>query len=188
MAELLKYLGANVETANALSSIANTVVAACALFVSMVSLYVATATLRHQRRHNILSVTPIPEVTVADFENSLRVKIRNHGSGPLLIRQVEVSDGSQTLESVIGWMPDLPAGLFWATYAENLKGTSLLPGKEVALIQLDGDDEDPTFVRLRDDCRAALQNLSVTVEFSDVYGTRMEPLMKKLDWFGRHLA
>lgn len=188
MADLLNYLGANVATANAMSSVANTVIAVCALFVSLVSLYVASATLRHQRQHNMLSVTPIPEVTVADFENSLRVKIRNHGSGPLLIRRVEVSDGSQILESVIAWMPDLPAGMFWVTYAENLKGTSLLPGKEVILAQLDGDETDAEYVAMRDECRGLLRKLSVCVEFSDVYGTRMIPLVKKLDWFGRHLA
>lgn len=188
MADLLNYLGANAVTANAVSSIASTVIAVCALFVSLVSLYVASATLRHQRRHNMLSVTPIPEVTVADFENSLRVKIRNHGSGPLLIRRVEVSDGSRIRESVIGWMPDLPPGMFWVTYAENLRGTSLLPGKEVVLVQLDGDEADPKYVRTRDDCRSVLRNLSVQVEFSDVYGTHMVPLVKKLDWFGRHLA
>ena len=83
--ELLNALAKDPNSTNALATVASATIAVAALFVSAVSLFVAYRTLRHQRRHNVLSVKPIPTVMAADHEDSLRVKLRNHGSGPLIV-------------------------------------------------------------------------------------------------------
>lgn len=188
MQELFKFLVENKDTANAIAAVASALVAAIAFVVSVAALCVAHSTLRHQRQHNRLSVTPIPEATVADYENSLRVKLRNHGSGPLIVVDLHVGDGSSTKRTLLDWMPDLPAGRYWTNYAGEICHRSILPGHEIPLIQLDGDPEDPEFADIRDACRLALSRLILKVEFTDVYGTDMKPYRKSLTWFTRHLT
>jgi hypothetical protein len=126
--DLLRVLAKDPNFTNALATVASVVVAMAALFVSAVSLFIGRATLKHQRTHNVLSVKPIPIVTVADHEDSLRIKIRNHGSGPLIVTDLRVSDGTSVEKAIIDWMPDLPDELLWTNFAGPIKDRSLLPG------------------------------------------------------------
>ena len=186
MDALLAYIAQHKETASAYAAIASACAAVFAVLVSMVSVYIARTTLQHQRRHSVLSVTPIPEVTVADYEQSLRVKIGNHGSGPLIIKDFNVGDGTRVEKSIIDWMPELPKGIDWAHFSGNIDKRSILPGHEIVLVQLDGDDTTKPFIVARDMTRTTLQPLTVNVEFTDVYNTPMMPYQKQLSWFGRH--
>jgi hypothetical protein len=184
---ILNYLIENKELANAIATATSAAIAAFALIVSLISAYVAFAALRHQRKHNILSVTPIPEVTVADYEDSLRVKLANHGSGPMIIIDVTIGDGARAQETLLAWMPPLPDGHYWTNYAGNVSGRSVLPGRDIVLLHLDGDAEDRGFSIARDKCRQVLSRLTIDVRYTDVYRTPMHPYRKALAWFGRHL-
>ena len=184
--ELVSLLAKDPNLTNALATAASVFVAGAAFVVSVVALYVAHATLKHQRRHNLLSVRPIPIVTVADYEDSLRIKIRNHGSGPLIVKNVQVADGTSVKESLVDWMPELPTGMAWTTFVGPVKSRSLLPGSEIALLELSGDSADAKFGRARDVVRSALSPLRVVVEYTDIYDSDFEPHTKGLSWFGRH--
>ena len=59
----MKFLIENPEVANALATVFTALTALFALIVSVWTLHI-------QRHHNKISVRPIPEVTVADYENS----------------------------------------------------------------------------------------------------------------------
>lgn len=185
--EALRYLEDNTEVANAIGTASSAAIALLAFIVSLISLYLAVASLRKQSRHNVLTVRPIPEVTVADYEDSLRVKLRNHGSGPLVVKDIHVGDGRSVKKTLLEWMPSLPPGMYWSNYSGEIRGRSILPGGEIVLILLEGDDSAEEFVQVRDACRRILRHLTVNVEYTDVYETHMIPLQKKLDWFGRHL-
>ena len=187
MDAIVEYLIEHKELANAIATVTSAAIAVFALIVSLISAYVAFATLRHQRKHNVLSVTPIPEVTVADYEDSLRVKLANHGSGPMIILDVNIGDGTRVQETLLAWMPDLPSGHYWTNYAGHVANRSLLPGRDIVLVHLDGDADDKEFAAARDRCRAALSRLTVNVQYTDVYRTAMRPYRKGLAWFGRHV-
>jgi hypothetical protein len=92
----LHLIQTDANAANVIATIASAIMAALALIVSIVSVIVSVWNLKIQRHHNVLSVCPLPEVTVADYENSLRVKIRNNGSGPLLIKEMKVTNGNES--------------------------------------------------------------------------------------------
>jgi hypothetical protein len=184
--DLLKILSKDANLTNALATVASVIVALAALVVSAVSLFVGRATLTHQRKHNVLSVRPIPEITVADHEDSLRVKLRNHGSGPLIVTELCVSGGGRVEKALIDWMPDLPDDLFWENFAAPINDRrSLLAGSEIILLELNGDPQNPTFATARDNVRALLSRLTVTVSYTDIYDSCFKAYIRELSWFGR---
>ena len=188
MNELLAYLAKDANLTNALATVASVIIALAAFIISVVSLYVSNAALKIQRHHNVLSVKPIPMVSVADYEDRLTVKILNNGSGPLIIKSVQVKNESQVHESLVDWMPSLPDGMCWATFVGSVKSRSLLPGNEIKLLELTGDHTENEFKEVRDNCRAALCQLTVVLEYTDVYGSAFEFHEKPLTWFGRNLS
>jgi len=188
MNELLAHLAQDANLTNALATVASAIIALAAFIISLVSLYVAHAALKIQRRHNVLSVKPIPMVSVADYEDRLTVKILNNGSGPLIITAVQVKKESQIRESLIAWMPFLSDGMYWETFVGPIKDRSLLPGNEIKLLELIGDHTENEFETARDGCRAALSPLTVVVEYTDVYGTVFPFHEKQLSWFARNLS
>jgi hypothetical protein len=188
MKELSTFLTGNPDWANAIAAIASTAVALLAFVVSAISLYVAHATLKHQRRHNVLSVTPIPHVSVGDYEDRITVRIRNDGTGPLIVKRVSVEDGNQVENALIDWMPALPDGMYWITFVGEMSNRSIAQGREVILLELEGDASDPIFASVRDVVRVALSPLTINIAYTDVYQSRLNPCQKELSWFGRHFA
>lgn len=164
---------------------AGVVIAVLAFVVSAISLLVSVRTLRHQREHNVLSVRPLPEVTVADYEDSLRVKLRNNGSGPMIVKSLVASDGFMTCEALIQCMPDLPRG-HWTHFSHALSNRSLMPGSEIILLELTEDPGEKGFSRSRDLARHALAPLTLSVNYTDVYKSSFASYSKALSWFGRH--
>ena len=186
LGDLVALLAKDPNTTSAVATVASAIAAAFAVVVSVIAVYVSCVTLKHQRRHNELSVRPIPIVTVADFEDSIRVKVRNHGSGPMLIKKVSVSADDQVKHALTEWMPDLPKGMFWTNFVGPVTDRSLLPGGELVLLELSGDDAENLFCAARDATRKALAPLTVTVEYTDIYESDFKPYAKDLSWFARH--
>lgn len=187
MDKLVLLLTTDVDAANAFGAVASAAAAILALFVSCVSVWISVSSARSQRRHNELSVRPLAEVTVADYEDSLRVKLRNNGSGPMIVLAVTVSNGSSTHESLIDWMPALPKGRAWTTFTHALRNRTLQAGAEISLLELTEHDGEKNFSACRDTVRKALAPLTVNVEYTDIYETVMKPCRKPLSWFGRNL-
>ena len=187
MDSLITLLKSDANTANAFGALASAATAILALFVSVLSVWISISSARNQRRHNELSVRPLAEVTVADYEDSLRVKLRNNGSGPMIVQKVKVINGSKAYESLIECMPPLPKERPWNAFSHALSLRSLQAGAEITLLELTEYEAEHEFVICRDEVRAALAPLTVSVEFTDIYGTVMQPYQKPLSWFGRNL-
>jgi hypothetical protein len=177
MQDLLNLLQADPNAANALGALASAAAAFLALVVSFLSVAVSLWALHVQRRHNVLSIRPLPEVTVADFENSLRVKIRNNGAGPMIVSSVAVSDKHETKDSIVEWMPALHAGRPWSTFSHSLKSRTLLAGGEMVLLELTQYEGERDFARSRDPVRKALSELTVKVTYTDVSCLLERPYM-----------
>jgi hypothetical protein len=188
MEELIALLKSDSNAANAFGALASAAAAFLALLVSAISVGISVWAVRSERRHSALSVRPLAEIAVADYENCLRVKLRNHGTGPMLITAVTVSDGAEARPSLIEWMPPLPKERAWNNFAGNTAGSSLSPGAEIILLELEEHENERGFGTCRDLVRAALANLTVNVEYTDIYNAVMPPHRKALSWFGRHVA
>jgi hypothetical protein len=179
MIDFLTTLEQRPDLANALATIASTLIAVIAFAVSLWSLGL-------QRHHNVLSLRPLPWIDVDDYEDSLSVTMKNHGPGPLIITEIAVTSGAEAKGSIIDWMPDLPEGAFWTTFVGSVdQPRSLPPAGELCLLKFDGNHDEDSFVRMRDDCRMRLASLTVRVHYTDVYGSRLSPTTRELSWFGR---
>lgn len=185
MDALILLLRSDPNAANAFGALASAATAFLALLVSAISVGISVWAVRSQRKHNELSVRPLAEVTVADFENSLRVKLRNNGTGPMIVSKVDVSNGSSVKPSVIEWMPDLPAGRPWTTFSHALRDRTLQPGSEIILLELTEYKKEQNFAQCRDKVRAALAPLTVSVYCTDVFNNPLPARVKDLSWFGR---
>ncbi|WP_353395966.1 hypothetical protein [Hydrogenophaga sp. 5NK40-0174] len=186
MTELIALLKTDANAVNAFGALASAIAAFLALVVSGISVWIALRAMSAQQKHNELSVRPLAEVTVADYENSLRVKVRNNGTGPMIITAVQVSDGTDLKACVVEWMPPLPAGRPWNTFSHELKDRTLQPGSEIVLLELTEYDGERNYAACREAVRAALAPLTISVSYTDVYNKAMPVRVKQLSWFGRH--
>jgi hypothetical protein len=187
MDTLVNLLKSDANAANAFGALASAAAAFLALFVSGFSVWISVWSARTQRKHNELSVRPLAEVTVADYENSLRVKLRNNGTGPMIVTAVTVSNGVMTKNCLIDWMPSLPGGRLWNNFTHALHHRTLQSGAEIVLLELTEHDGERNFSKCRDLVRKTLAPLTVNVEYTDIYESVMRPCRKPLSWFGRHV-
>ena len=184
MNELIALLKSDANAANAFGALASAAAASFALLVSVISVGISIFAVKTERRHNELSVRPLAEITVGDYEQSLRVKLRNHGIGPMIATAMIVSDGETTKDTIVDWMPKLPGGRKWTNFA-GASDRTLSPGGEIVLLELTEKDGEEGFAACRELVRKALARLTVTVEYTNIYNTVMPPRQKKLEWFGR---
>lgn len=188
MEALIALLKADTNAANAFGALASAAAAILALVVSVISVWISVRTAKMQQVHNALTVRPLAEVTLANYENSLRVRVHNNGVGPLILNAINVSDGRTTLPSLIEWMPELPGGRPWNDYSKNFQQRSLAVGTFLTLIELTERESETYFSDCRDLVRRSLEPLAVTVEYTDIYGTTMPSVQKSLNWFGVNKA
>ena len=183
---LLEYLKQNQDVASAVAALTSAAAAVIALLISLIAVLVAWRTASQQRKHNKLSVRPIPEITVADYEDSLRVKLRNHGAGPLLINSFSAVFQGSSCKSLIDCMPDLN-GRHWTNFSGTIDGRTLLPGKEIVLVELTAEPKEVNFSTPRDLARLALSETQIFVSYSDIYESEFPQYTKSLSWFRRNL-
>jgi hypothetical protein len=142
-----------------------------------------------QIRHNRKSVLPIGHISVGDYENKLFVRLWNHGVGPMIVENVQVTiteTGQQISDRIIGAMPELPGDYPWTNFVGNISGRAISAKDSIILIQLDGDPDNDAFNKIRTEVRKALAPLSVKVEYKNIYDQGM-PARRDLNWFARNL-
>jgi hypothetical protein len=121
---------------------------------------------------------------MGDYEGHVFVRLNSEGAGPMIIDNVSVRD-IETKEEVGSSLIELmPSGITWETFVRDIRGRALRPDKDILLISLVGDPDDPKFIISRDEVRRALSRLSVRVEFHSVYDEK-SAAERALDWFGR---
>jgi hypothetical protein len=138
-----------------------------------------------QDHHNRLTQRPYPFLALADYEEKLRVKFVNDGSGPFIIKRVRVCRGNECKNDLLAWMEAPPEGIFWKSYTSMFEGRALLPNNEIILLELEGKPSDINFVQFRDQCRERLRHLRVLLEYTDSYGQKYDLYTRDLEWFGR---
>lgn len=179
MQDFISFLTANHDLVAAVTAVA-------ALLVSTVSIILAIFNMTTQRTHNRKSLMPIAHVRLGDYENRLFVQLHNDGIGPMLIDNIVVSKSrgrSKKQPSFLGLVPALPPGILWSTFVTDLSGRALTAGKDIMILLLEGDPSDQKFLAARQSLRQALADLRIVVRYRDIYGHKMPPTRRDLDWF-----
>ena len=160
-----------------------------AVITSSISIFFASFSLSQKKHHDRLSVSPIPRIGMGDYQNKQFVSIENNGVGPLIISSLHILKDGKRLESrLIDNMPQLPNGLYWTTFTGNVARRSIFPGNSITLIEIYGDEDNGTYGLFRDKLREVLSNLTLRLEYTDIYGSKFPPEVTSLKWFGRHGA
>jgi hypothetical protein len=183
MDDLVSFLTANHDLVAAITAVA-------ALVVSTISIFLAIFNMTTQRTHNRKSLMPIAHVRLGDYENRLFVELHNDGIGPMLIDTIAVSKSrgwSKKHASFSGLVPALPPGILWSTFVTDLSGRALSAGKDIVILLLEGDASDQNFLAARQSVRKALADLQIVVKYRDIYGQKMPPAKRNLDWFASNI-
>lgn len=162
------------------------IVAICALFVSVLSLGTSLYFSWAARDHNRRSVKPLPYIQQPDYENRLAVIAQNHGTGPLILRRAEATSPDGSRGHLIDLIPNPPSGKSFTTYTKVEQVRAIRPGDEVVLIEIAIDLRNKAEVTYRDELRRALGQMTLTLEYTDMYESRFEPYSRTMSWFLRH--
>lgn len=149
-----------------------------ALVVASFSLIISCYFSYLQQKHNKNSVKPIASIIFSDYEDLIRVSIKNSGTGPLIIKKVTVIKKDQTKSDLISFMPHI--NQTWKDFTTNFEGLALSVNDEIAMISLIPINDENKY-----QVRQALSDITIKVEYEDVYGTKFE-IQRKCDFFGRH--
>jgi len=185
--EILTFLMANHEVANAVSAMASAVIAVLAFLISLLSVVFTWRALKHQHTHNSLSIRPLPYITVGDYENAIYVKIRNNGTGPLIVKRLTVPGADDPIKPLVSNMPELLPGIVWTNFSGATDGRSIPVAGEMVLLELSAPDLGDKFQLSRDKVREALGKLSLNLEYTDIYGNKLPACARDLKWFHRTL-
>jgi hypothetical protein len=188
LSEILDFLKENHEVASAISAMAGAVVALLALLISVLSVFFTWKALKHQRTHNSMSVRPLPYITVGDYENAIYVKIRNNGTGPLIVKSLLVPGAEDPSAPLVTNMPNLLPGVAWTNFVGATEGRSIPVAGEMVLLELSDPNLGGRFQLSRDKVRQALGDLSLTLDYTDIYGNKLPRCSRDLKWFHRTLA
>jgi len=149
--------------------------------ISIVSIVIGVITLCIQRTHNMKSIKPIGIITLSDFENLIKIKIKNSGIGPMIITSCKTKNRSAEKECPIDW---LPSNIVYKNFRKGLENHVLAPNEESVLLEIEFDKSQNTDI---DKIRNILKDLTLTIEYKDIYDKNKNKVEKKFDWFGRNL-
>ena len=162
---------------------------------ALASLVVAVLVFRSAHKHNQLSVRPLLDIAIGNYELNLFVSLVNNGTGPLILKSIMVIGAADPTKPLIDAMPDLhlspddPIALRY--FASDPNGRSIrAAGGEIILLRLryTGEKEfQNRFNTPRDTIRAALAPLTLRVEYTDIYENRVRDRTQPLDRFLREL-
>lgn len=185
--QIFEWLSKNSDAANAIAAIASAIMAAAAVVLSVVSIWISRSSLNSQQEHNKISVRPLAYVVVGDYENHQFVKIRNNGTGPLIIRKIEIIGAQNPSMPLINAMPELHSGVSWENFVEDCSGRSIPVGGELELISLNAEcsTSESNYVLARSNVRQALGELEIHVEYTDIYESRLPVARRNLNFFHR---
>lgn len=152
----------------------------------LIALFTALAGLYLQRTHDKLSVKPIGMITFRDYIDNIAVSLQNKGIGPLIIKDISVTDESgRKEESIIAFFGQEFVNVIWSDYIGDITDWAILPGESKTLIEYGGDPNDREFDNNRERVRRILAQLQIEVQYQDVYEKSMPTIERNLDWFRR---
>ena len=157
-----------------------------AFIISIVAIIQTSGTLKLQRKHNYLSVKPIPIVSIQNYDNLIGVKLHNAGIGPLIISDFSVVDINKHIKNnLIDFMPLLPDSIFWSDYRKNIDDATITPNSSYDLLLFIGNVNSAMFIKYRDSIKTILKDLSIELEYTDVYNNDFDVKYWNLKGFKR---
>jgi len=170
----------------------NDVITYCAVIVSVFSLAISIWALLTQRKHNRNSLKPIAQITLGDYLGQLYVRIDNNGTGPLLVKEFAATSHTTSFNNLITAIDaNIRSAIIWINLVEEIALKTILPGKSLTLIKAELSTASTSGQMTIEEqqwnlLRSCLAKITVTVTFTDIYGTKFPKVQRELKWFGRN--
>ena len=151
-----------------------------AVIISIISMIFTVILGRQQHQDNKKNSRPICAIKFNDYENDISVKIANVGTGPLIVKEIVCDDSVRKSAVLLALMPHIEQ--YWSTYTEDITGWTIPVGGELILIGVNPENDD-----IKYQVRSALEPITITVKYTDIYGSSDFTESRNLDFFGRTL-
>lgn len=129
---------------------------------------------------------PLAFIRPIDLENNLEIVLQNKGIGPLIVvnyRIINTNTGDES-KSIYDCLVGL-SGTF-DFYTGNMDGLVITANDEKQLFQLTDKQDD--FLERRTKVRELFKDLSIRIEYTDIYNKPMPTYIRNLEWYGRLLT
>ena len=169
---------------------AGEVIAIAAVGVAVASFIATILTYLSQKKHNQLSVRPLADVLLSDFRNRVAVSVINKGVGPLIIKDLIFKSEEKILEpqkeGLVSLLPEMRQGYAWKAFTRLGQGSIISPGEKRVLVELQWDPDDYQADEHAMRVRNVLSNISINIDYTDLYKSKVFKMVKDLDWFSRY--
>jgi len=162
-------------------------IAFSALIVSVATAIITYRTFSLQRLHNRKSLKPFLYIAPYDYENCLKILIKNEGVGPAIIKKITVKNKEyDTKTNIYRWLPSkLPGKMDYSEYFTRSGDFVLKEGKCETMLELRINLEISEEIKEREKIRNILKDLTVAVEYEDIYENRMQDYKRSLKLYAR---
>ena len=157
---------------------ANTIIALCALLVSIASILIGYFSLKSQRKHDRLSVKPIGKISFITFEDSLEIQIRNDGTGPMLVANIKVYENESDIQNNLrDALPILQKNSWTVVNMGNQ--FAIGAGEQKTLLKISTNRKTREFRDYLRQVLAALKIITLELEYHDIYDQHIGTLKRE---------
>jgi hypothetical protein len=164
------------------------IIALCAMVTSVFATVITFGSFRVQRKHNILSVKPLLHIAQFDYENCIKIIISNNGVGPAIVKSINVRKNEHEVKtSIFHWLPEkLPGKMNYKEYLTAYKDFVIKSGATGIMLEVPINPNKDEQITAKENIRAILRNLTVNVEYEDIYQNKMDTYSLKLNLYSRN--
>ncbi|MEA3016958.1 MAG: hypothetical protein QOI38_1680 [Sphingomonadales bacterium] len=177
---MIAWLIQNPDQTNALAAVGSAVMGALALVVAGLSIYFTARGLSLQRRHNRLSVRPIPFIALSKHDG-IAIVLENHGLGPFKIDLFEIVRSGVVLQNIVEILPDNPPAGVTVTFTTGMWERTLPTTEKIEIVKVLINRTSSEAVAYLNQCRSNLEDTVIKIGYSDMYNAS-EQYHKDLDW------
>ena len=169
MQEILKFIQDN----------SDTIIALCALLVSIASILIGYFSLKTQQKHNRLSVKPIGKISFVTDDDNIEITIRNDGIGPMLVSNIKVyEDEAEIKNNLRDALPILQMKNSW-TVVNMGRQFTVGADEQKTLLKISTDRKTREFRDYLNQVLAALKNITLELEYRDIYDQHIGTLKRE---------
>lgn len=168
-----------------------TVLGISSLIVALAALVFSIVSFRQQQeraeRHARASVRPMLWIHSQGYIDLKSIQLSNHGLGPAIVRRVEFKKGTVSTNKMVelfNLTTDKPWA--WEAFVNLTTGRAIPAESTIVLVKQSlehlvsqGIDEQ-TALRLLQAWQEQKSGIMVRIEYDDIYGNRMEPVVDTL--------
>jgi len=165
-------------------------------FISIINLFVLTyisfALSKIEENRNKWTIQelarPLGQIICGDYEDVFEVKLKNCGLGPLRISDIIITNTNGKISnSLINEMPEPPKGIYWSDFIVDGFNFVVAKDTEINIIKIEGDPKNEAFNNYKKELRETLKNLTIRIEYKDIYDRQMNGEERNLQLFARRL-